>query len=120
VSSTPGPDFTGYGDAEWLRQMVMAPYHPTRYGGRNTMPVFLDREGPTAGVADENLQLIRQCLLKEVPEDDAQAKEKKESIEKATGPVHLGDVDRELIIRWLLKDDRVVFGGEPVAGPPRR
>jgi quinol-cytochrome oxidoreductase complex cytochrome b subunit/mono/diheme cytochrome c family protein len=119
-SAPAGPDFTGYGDAEWLRQMVMAPHHPTRYADRNTMPVFLDRDGPAAGVARENLRLTREMLLKDVPEDDAQAAQKREAVNKATEPLHLGDVDRELIIRWLLKDDRVVFGGEPIAGPPRR
>jgi mono/diheme cytochrome c family protein len=117
--SAPGPDFTGYGDAEWLREMVMAPYQPARYGGRNTMPAFLDLEGPAAGVTRANLELIRQCLLKEVPEDDTQAGEKKGAIEKATRAVHLGDVDRELILRWLVGDDRVVFGGEPITGPPK-
>src|SRR5262249_34170783 len=39
------PDFTGYGSQEWIRLMVMAPNHPQRYGLRNEMPLFRDKEG---------------------------------------------------------------------------
>src|SRR5205085_5397 len=38
------PDLTGYGDAEWLRLMIMSPDHPQRYGTRNRMPGFRDLE----------------------------------------------------------------------------
>src|SRR5262249_62353431 len=48
-----GPDFTGYGDADWIRQMILSPSHPLRYGDRNRMPAFRDLEGPTAGAAGQ-------------------------------------------------------------------
>src|SRR5262249_24116174 len=35
-----GPALTGYGDADWLRKMIMSPSHPSRYGQTNTMPAF--------------------------------------------------------------------------------
>ena len=41
----------------------------------------------------------------------------KKELDEATKVVQLSDVDRELIIRWLLQDNRVVFGGEPIAPP---
>jgi hypothetical protein len=35
--------------------------------------------------------------------------------------IHLSDLDRELLIRWLVKDPSVVFGGTPIAtSRPRR
>ena len=34
--------------------------------------------------------------------------------------IHLTDIERELIIRLVTRDHRVVFGGHPVAGPPKR
>ena len=34
--------------------------------------------------------------------------------------IQLSDVDRELIIRYILNDDRVVFGGAPISGPPQK
>jgi ubiquinol-cytochrome c reductase cytochrome b subunit len=121
---TLGPDFTGYGDADWLRLMIMAPHDPSRYGwrNRNTMPLFRDLEGPTAGVTQQEVHRIREYLRKAIA-DDAPAEErakKEEEIDAATRLAHLSDIDRELIIRWLLKDDRVVFGGEPITAPPRR
>ena len=33
--------------------------------------------------------------------------------------VQMSDIDRELIIRWLLGDYRVVFGGEPISTAPK-
>lgn len=115
-----GPDFTGYGDADWVRMMVMAPYHDRRYGSRNTMPAFRDLEGPASEVTRQEVQQARELLLKEqllarnIKEDDPQANELKNDIDAATKVVHLSDLDRELIIRWLLGDYRLVFGGEPL------
>jgi hypothetical protein len=115
-----GPDLTGYGDANWLRLMIMSPDHPARYGTRNRMPGFRDLEGPTGAVTSQELQRTRTLLFKEIAEDDSQAEKKKKDIEEATRVVNLSDIDRELIIRWLLKDDRVVFGGAPISGPPKK
>ncbi len=92
-----GPDFTGYGDADWVRVMVMSPDHARRYREKNEMPAFRDLEGPGA-------EVTRLDIGERNPK---------------TKLVHLSDIDRELIIRWLVKDYRVVFG-EPVAGPPAR
>ena len=33
--------------------------------------------------------------------------------------IELSDIDREVIIRWLTRDYRVVFGGKVISGPPR-
>jgi ubiquinol-cytochrome c reductase cytochrome b subunit len=120
--STQGPDFTGYGDAEWLRMMIMAPNHPLRYGdrNRNTMPLFRDLEGPTAEVTRQEVNNLRDLLAKKIEDDDPQAPKLKNELAESTRLVHLSDIDRELLIRWLLKDYRAVFGGEPVTGPPLR
>jgi ubiquinol-cytochrome c reductase cytochrome b subunit len=37
-----GPDFTGYGSAEWLRNMLRAPDSADRYGKRSSMPSFAE------------------------------------------------------------------------------
>lgn len=114
-SDTPGtPDFTGYGDQDWLRVMIMMPNHASRYSVKNTMPSFRDLEGPTAAVTRLELQMTKEAMLREIKEDDPKAAEKKQQIDKACAVAQLGDIDRELIIRWLLKDNRAVFGGEPI------
>jgi quinol-cytochrome oxidoreductase complex cytochrome b subunit/mono/diheme cytochrome c family protein len=113
--TTHGPDLTGYGDAAWLRLMIMAPNHPKRYGTTNTMPLFRDLEGPAAAVTVDNVQAHKELLLKQIAKDNSKAAKKAKAIEDAHKLVHLSDVDRELIIRWLLKDYRPVFGGEPIA-----
>ncbi len=92
----PGPDFTGYGSADWLRLMLMAPDHRSRYGKRNEMPAFRDLEGPAG-------DLIQQEYAAAVGKKVEQLKF-----------VSLSDVDRELIIRFILGDDRPVFGGTPI------
>ena len=45
---------------------------------------------------------------------------KKAAAEAAHKTIALSDLERELIIRFVLKDDRVVFGGEPISGPPEK
>jgi ubiquinol-cytochrome c reductase cytochrome b subunit len=109
-----GPDLTGYGDADWLRLMIVAPDHSLRYGGKNRMPIFRDLEGPMVEVNKQEVRRSKDLFLKDLGED------KQEEVDKATRMIHLSDVDRELIIRWLLKDYRVVFGGDPISGPLRR
>lgn len=115
-SDTPGtPDFTGYGDEEWLRVMMMLPSHTSRYAAKNTMPAFRDLEGIGAVVTKLELKDVKEALLKDIKEDEPMAQQKKEQIEKASKVMQLGAIDRELIIRWLLKDPRLVFGGDPIA-----
>jgi ubiquinol-cytochrome c reductase cytochrome b subunit len=118
--SSKAPDFTGYGDAEWVRLMLMAPAHELRYGDRNTMPAFRDLEGLTGELIKLDMQQAKALLLKDVPDNGAEAEEKRQAVDGATRVTSLSDIDRELIIRWLLKDYRVVFGGEPISGPPKR
>jgi quinol-cytochrome oxidoreductase complex cytochrome b subunit/mono/diheme cytochrome c family protein len=118
-----GPSLTGYGDADWLRLMIMAPHHSQRYGVRNTMPAFRDLEGPTSDVTRHELELRKQQLFGEelaarnLKEDDDKAKSLRAQVEAASKTSHLTEVERELIMRFILKDDRVVFGGDQVSGP---
>jgi quinol-cytochrome oxidoreductase complex cytochrome b subunit/mono/diheme cytochrome c family protein len=89
-----GPDLTGYGSADWIRLMIVAPAHPMRHGAKNNMTAFRNDQGPGAEI-----------LLRELA---AVAGDKYSP---------LSDVDRELIIRFVLHDDRVVFFGRPITGP---
>jgi quinol-cytochrome oxidoreductase complex cytochrome b subunit/mono/diheme cytochrome c family protein len=76
------PDLTGYGSAEWIRLMVMSPNHPKRYPATNEMPAFRSDAGPGAEL---QLQEFREA--------------------NPNVPVNpLNDLDRELIIRWLVGD----------------
>jgi len=60
------------------------------------------------------LSWIKELLAKKIADEDDQ---KRKELEDASKVVHLSDLDRELIIRWLGKNYRVVFGGEPIAPP---
>jgi mono/diheme cytochrome c family protein len=111
-----GPDLTGYGDADWLRLMIMSPGHPSRYGQTNTMPAFRDLQGgPDGKVRQLELERVKELQLDEVKDDDSKAEAKKKAIHNASRTIQLSDIDRELIIRWILKDYRVVRGGDPIA-----
>jgi ubiquinol-cytochrome c reductase cytochrome b subunit len=114
--SADAPDLTGYGDAQWLREMIMAPAHPSKYGARNRMPGFRDTTNPAAAILEEAFAQRRLAAIAAAG-DDAKKKADAESAHKM---IALSDLERELIIRFVLKDDRVVFGGEPISGPPQR
>jgi hypothetical protein len=86
------PDLSGYGSEEWIRGMIMSPGHKSRHK-TNFMPAFRDLDGPNAAV---NIQEARE-------------------LNKDTSISHLTDVERELIIRWMLRDYRPVFGGAAIA-----
>ena len=88
------PDMTDYGSADWIRGMIMAPQHKSRYGKDNAMPLFRNLDGPAASITREGLG------------------------DHLSNTIHISDVERELIIRWMVKDYRVVFGGETISGPP--
>ena len=120
-STPPGPDFTGYGDAEWVRLMLMSPSHNLRYGIRNRMPAFRDLEGPMAEIDHLDIKHMRDQFQKELREDapEADKKKREQEIAEATKVIQLSDIERELIIRFVLKDYRVVFGGEPISGPAK-
>jgi ubiquinol-cytochrome c reductase cytochrome b subunit len=115
---TRGPDFTGYGSTDWVRLMIMAPNHEFRYGLHNRMPAFRDLEGPASVVTRAELQQRKETLLKTAADGETNATN--QEVEEACKIIQLSDTDRELIIRWLLGDDRVVFGGDPITASPRR
>src|SRR5262249_39831134 len=96
-----GPNLTGYADAEWIRGMIAAPH--LRFFENNRMPAFRDLEGLNSASTKEEFALAG----KDLPEE-------------AKKLMHLSDLDRELIIRWLTKDYRVVFGGQPISGVPKK
>jgi len=120
-STPPGPDFTGYGDADWVRLMLMSPNSHLRYSIRNRMPAFRDLEGTMGEINRLDIKQIRDRFRKELADDASEAdkKKKEQEIAEATKVIQLSDIERELIIRFLLKDYRVVFGGEPISGPPK-
>ena len=87
------------------------------------MPAFRDVEGVAAGIIRHELQQSRQQLLQDqFPEGfDPKApkvQKARKQIEEATRVAQLTDVERELIIRFLLNDGRVVLGGSPISAPP--
>jgi ubiquinol-cytochrome c reductase cytochrome b subunit len=92
------PDFTDYGSQDWLRLMIMSPAHPLRHSAKNRMPAFRNPDGPGSEVH----------LL--------EFKAANKDIEV----MNLSDIDRELIIRFLTGDYRVVMGGTTISGPPKR
>ncbi len=90
-----GPSFVGYGSQEWIRLMVMSP--ALRYERENHMPAFRPIDGPGA----EALRQEFQAQFENTP------------------VMPLSDIDRELIIRWLTRDYRVVFGGQTISAAPK-
>jgi quinol-cytochrome oxidoreductase complex cytochrome b subunit/mono/diheme cytochrome c family protein len=104
----PGPVLTDYGSQEWIRMMIAAPHHELRYGGRNRMPAFRDFEGPGGE-------------LRKLEFDELNNK-KMDGDNKVPAPqvIQMSDVDRELIVRWLTRDYRAVFGGSEISGPLRK
>jgi ubiquinol-cytochrome c reductase cytochrome b subunit len=104
------PDLAGYGDARWLREMIMAPQHPTKYGKNNQMPGFRDLNSLAASVLEEPFREKMKADLAAAGDDPA----KKEFVKKAHQVNTLTDLERELIIRFIRRDGRVVHGGEPI------
>jgi mono/diheme cytochrome c family protein len=95
------PDLKGYGSPQWVRLMVMDPTHPGRYPGfRNSMPAFRNLEGPGASVYEEEFKLLHKDHRPDI--------------------IPLSDIERELILRFMRQDDRVIFGGRPITGPPQK
>jgi len=97
-SGSTAPDFQDYGSAAWLRLMIMSPAHELRHVEKNEMPAFRDLDRPGAEV---------------------HAREFK-SLFADTPIINLSEIDRELIIRFLTQDHRVVFGGEAISAAPKR
>jgi ubiquinol-cytochrome c reductase cytochrome b subunit len=100
------PNLTGWGSADWIRGMILAPAHESRYGkyykdaeGRKgLMPAFADPDSPGAlhALHERNPGLPDSMV------------------------VQLGDIEREAVIRFLVRDFRVVFGGTTIAAAPKR
>lgn len=80
------PDLTGYASADWIRGMILAPDHVSRYGKKNAMPVFRDLDGADKLIVEQ------------------------ENARRKPGLVHLSDLDREMVVRWLVGDNRLVVG----------
>jgi hypothetical protein len=57
----------------------------------------------------------KEAALKEAKDPD-----EKKAIEASHKLVNLSDLDRELIIRFVTGDGRVVFGGEPIGAAPAK
>lgn len=92
------PNLTNYGSAEWLRLMIMSPGSPSRHGAKNLMPAFRPIDGPGAEVP---LLEFKQA-------------------HPSTTVSELSDTDREVLIRWMTGDNRVVFGGQTIAGSVKK
>lgn len=92
-----GPDFTDYGSQEWIRMMLMSPGHAKRYGEKNTMPAFRNLDAPGADV--------HEAMFREIDPKGV--------------VINMSDIDREMIIRWMTRDYRVIFGGKTISGAPK-
>jgi ubiquinol-cytochrome c reductase cytochrome b subunit len=90
------PDLSNYGSAEWIRAMIAAPAHKARYSARNLMPAFRQMDGQGS---DLSLKLLQ----------DASQKSQNDKV------IPLSDIEREMIIRWMLRDYRPIFGGAAIA-----
>jgi quinol-cytochrome oxidoreductase complex cytochrome b subunit/mono/diheme cytochrome c family protein len=89
------PDLSNYGSAEWIRAMIMSPGHKDRYGDRNLMPTFRNMDGPGS-----------ELILQEFRESSPNTKE--HQIQNLT------DIERELIVRFMQRDYRAIYGGSPI------
>lgn len=93
------PDLTDYGSPHWIRGMIMRPGHKSRFGERNLMPAFR----PVDGVGTEIGLLEFRETNEKTPDNMIQ---------------ELSDVDREMIIRWILRDYRPIYGGPAISKGP--
>jgi quinol-cytochrome oxidoreductase complex cytochrome b subunit/mono/diheme cytochrome c family protein len=101
IGGLDAPSFTDYGSQEWIRTMVMSPASKLRYKKNNRMPAFRPMDGPGAEVSlhefrDNNPDFPPLLLNR------------------------LSDFDRELIIRFMTYDHRVVFGGREISGAKKK
>jgi ubiquinol-cytochrome c reductase cytochrome b subunit len=103
-----GPNLTGYGSQEWLRLMIMAPDHVTRYGNRNKMPAFRNFDAVTFDID----KLFFDDLFN-APDANGQKPPPRPM-------TNLSDANREVLIRWLTRDHRAVFGGTEISGPLKK
>ncbi|MGE3807192.1 MAG: hypothetical protein AB7K24_21225 [Gemmataceae bacterium] len=97
------PDLAGYGDADWVRLMILSPNHVVRYSVKNTMPLFRDLDGPEGQNTRQEVARLRDYLLIQLDGDDPRREEKLKQIENSTHLANLSGIDRELIIRYVLQ-----------------
>ena len=79
------------------------------------MPAFRDNEGIHAGLWQRDWQRTLEELERLIPEDSPDRDKRIAVLRDACRVMQLNDVERELIIRFILRDDRPVFGGEPLS-----
>lgn len=117
---TNGPDLTGYGDAQWMRELLHAPFDRRYYGPsvvrwsrkpepRSWMPAFRDRESRQGHLWERDLERTIHELEQMVPEDDPQRDKRLQAVHLACRVIQLTHLERELIIRFVLGDDQLVF-----------
>lgn len=97
------PDLTGFGSAEYIRGMIMAPGQPSRYGAlykeadkKGLMPAFRPQEGADAQIRMHEFRAANPDMPPNLV-------------------LGLSDVEREMIIRFLMRDPYAVFGGVPIS-----
>jgi hypothetical protein len=106
------PHLTGYGGQAWLHKMIRSPGHPDLYGEKNVqefmvngkpvkktmMPSFFPASTTQAELQrhDYGLLLNKFFEIKKVEFAD------------------LSDIQREMLVRGLTGDYRIVFGGHPI------
>ncbi len=69
-----GPDLTGWGSREWIRELIKDPNNPNHYGyltdwgeeGKQTMPAFGKDANPEYGYSDEVLDIVARWLRGEL------------------------------------------------------
>jgi len=104
--SSRGPDMDGYGDAHWLERMIVAPHSPSHYGLKNRMPIFRDLQGRNAQINQADHDRLLELWADAAGGDDPAVFRQK--LADACKLMHLSDVERELIIRFILGDSRLV------------
>lgn len=97
---------------------------------RNEMPFFrppADNPGGKFALNDFHETLERYVdtdlapMLKGFEEGDERNKERERLLGKLKGMIiPLSDYERELIVRYVMNDHRVVFGGQPISGPKKK
>jgi quinol-cytochrome oxidoreductase complex cytochrome b subunit len=106
------PDLTGYGGAAWLHKMIRSPGHPDLYGPNNVQEFDVGGQ-----------KIVKSMMPSFFPADTVQADLQRSDYEwmllkafeiKKVQFADLSEIDRELIVRGLIGDYRVVFGGQPV------
>jgi ubiquinol-cytochrome c reductase cytochrome b subunit len=104
-----GPELTGYGSADWIRGMILAPAAKTRYG-----QYYKDaREDPKTA-----LGLMPPFYNPESPGARDAMHERNPTLPDSM-TIQLSDIDRESVIRFMLRDFRAVFGGKEIAAAPK-